>query len=94
MTDDTQRIGGNYPIKSVKTYNFKYEKKPYSISSFSSIGWPDPFPRPIPQGKGIPNISVDELRNQKNQAKLANKKTLKSEVIFEETHIDPVKVIL
>lgn len=58
LMDDTVEIGAFSNIKSGKTYGFESEPKSYLIDAFSAIGWPDPFPKPMNQGKySKPNVT-------------------------------------
>lgn len=66
LDDTTINDGANTPIKSTKLYNFgTEEQRSYIVESFGEIGWPDPFPRPLPKGrysaKQPPHLNQEKL---------------------------------
>jgi len=48
MATETVNIGVFGAIKAIKNYNISNDPRDFEIDSFQSIGWPDPFPKPIP----------------------------------------------
>lgn len=63
LMDDTVEVGAFSNVKSIKTYGFDSEPKSYLIDAFSAIGWTDPFPKPMNQGKySKPKVSGEKIK--------------------------------
>ena len=95
LMDDTIEIGAYVPIKTNKTYDFKYEPKQYLIDSFQVIGWPDPFPRAVLTGKfHMPSISAEKTADYKKWVIKENNQMLEADdYIFESFNVNPELVV-
>ena len=61
MLDETIAHGSTCHVKSNKLYEFNAKPRAYRIDGLSDIGWPDPFPKKVLEGKyQAPNLSVDD----------------------------------
>ena len=95
LKDDTVEKGAFCTIKSKKTYGFDTEPTQYLVDSFSFIGWPDPFTKPITTGDpdSKAKISEDDIADYKKDCRKANNAIIKKDkYIFKTENIDPTSV--
>jgi hypothetical protein len=62
MQHKTVELGGFWPIKDpANIYGIiKDQKTSYNIYSFSQLGWPDPFPKPLLEGDFIDPPAISD----------------------------------
>ena len=94
MLDETIEHGSTCHIKSNKLYDFNAKPRAYRIDSLADIGWPDPFPQKVREGKyQAPNLSVEEKLAYREKTQLSNTRILEgSAYIFESIQVNPEEV--
>ena len=78
------------PIKA-NNYEIYNEKQSFNINYFHQIGWPDPFPNKMKDGKFVPISESDSEKYVKN-TKIINKKMLVEENMYLSKNVDIVNI--
>ena len=83
MLDETVMFGAYIPIKAHK--DLKSDNRHWNINTFLQIGWPDPFPKPLPSNKFTEDfkVSFEEIIKNKKTTKLQNSKEILSDHLFQ-----------
>lgn len=81
MMDETVKFGA---LTVIKQPYFDDDPKPWTLDNFSLIGWPDPFPKPMKNGKFKDSKpSHHEIQSYKALVKKKNKKYLSLDMNFQ-----------
>ena len=78
------------PIKA-NNYEIYNEKQSFNINCFHQIGWPDPFPNKMKDGKFVP-ISESDCEKYVKSTKAINKKLLVEENMFLSKNVDIMNI--
>ena len=88
--------GAFTPIKSLKLYDLGSNvRQPYFINDFVSLGWPEPYYKPIQKGtcSGENKFDYDQIQKYRDQCQKWNVENNRGDGIFELQAVDPKKIM-
>lgn len=89
MRHETVKIG-LLPLKA-NNYEFYGENQTFNINFFHQLGWPDPFPNKIKDGKFVPLSDADSEKYVKSIQKI-NQKLLSEDNMFCSKKVDIINL--
>ena len=81
--DKTVKYGAFCLIKSPNLYFEGCSPRPWILDNFNTIGWPDPFPKSLKQGKYMePKVPFSDIQSYKESIRKSNAKHLSRDMAF------------